>query len=367
MFCFTAIVKETDPALMRRCLLSVRPVCSCWCISDTGSAPEVLAVVQEVLGDLPGVLRKDRWVDFATNRNIALREAQKIALANGTDYVLTIDADEEIVLPEGLDASGLKLDGYNAWFRLEAHDNTWQRKLLMRADKPWAFAGVMDEQPYCPGATVGLVQDLRVLSHHDSLRNQQSAAKKYLADAAVLKRHLRTNKTDSRAWFYYARRLAAGGKLWQAIDAYRVRLTLGDGDNPEELFHSLYQIGALKEMLGYHWHDVIRAYQDAVNERPHRAEPLWAIAVLYGNAKEHPLAEIFARRASALQIPLDGLFVQRSIYEWRAADALAAALAEQGKFDEARMVLERLQKRPELPDAERPRVAQNIDMIKAAA
>lgn len=365
--CFTAIVRN-EAAVIERCLNSVRPFISCWAIADTGSTDATRAVISSTLAGIPGVLRLDKWQDFATNRNLALRAARRQARHFGARYIITLDADEELV-PEGelaqADFDQLTEDSYNAVFTRPDECTHWQRKLLMRSDQPWEYQGVVHEQPLCPGKKTGLVTGLHVVSHRDGNRAKDGERKKYLRDAKLLKQAVRVNPQDARSQFYLARTLASAGKLWPALEAYRKRIAMGPCANSEELFHSWYQVAAIREMLGFHWQDIAAAYLEAANDRPWRAEPWWALAVLYHQAGMLGVAELYARRAAALPYPnQDGLFVQKTVYEWRAADELACILSKVGRLEEARRVLERLSQRPQLPAEERERVAANIQAIK---
>jgi tetratricopeptide (TPR) repeat protein len=201
-----------------------------------------------------------------------------------------------------------------------------------------------------------------VLSHHDSARNRDP--KKFLRDARVLRREIRKNPKNTRDWFYYAQCLASAGKIDGAIEAYRQRVRLGDGPNPEEVFFSLYQVAALRGWRGESWMDVARAYLEAFQVRPTRAEPLWALASLHREHRELNLAELYARKACSLPKP-DGdlLFVDNSVYDWRAADVLAGVLAEMGRLAESRGILERMLQQPSLIGDERGRVRTNLDIV----
>src|SRR5437868_3646767 len=84
--CLSMIVKN-EAHVIARCLRSVRPFISCFSISDTGSTDNTMEIIREEMKGIPGVLTSDPWVDFSTNRNIAMKGVQG-------DYIFTIDADE---------------------------------------------------------------------------------------------------------------------------------------------------------------------------------------------------------------------------------------------------------------------------------
>lgn len=96
--CLTMIVKN-EATIVERALRSVKPLVDCWSISDTGSTDGTQDIVRRVMGDLPGVLTEDAWVDFATNRNIALRNSLPFG-----EMAFTIDADDTIEFPASTSA-----------------------------------------------------------------------------------------------------------------------------------------------------------------------------------------------------------------------------------------------------------------------
>ena len=93
--CLNMIVKN-EAGVIRRCLDSVRPFIHHWVIVDTGSTDGTQKLIREYLADVPGELHERPWKNFGHNRSEAL------ALARGkSDYILVIDADEELVASPG--------------------------------------------------------------------------------------------------------------------------------------------------------------------------------------------------------------------------------------------------------------------------
>jgi glycosyltransferase involved in cell wall biosynthesis len=62
-------------------------------ISDTGSTDNTIEIINNFFkeNNIPGEIYSDKWIDFGTNRSIALKEAYKKA-----DYILIFDADDSI-------------------------------------------------------------------------------------------------------------------------------------------------------------------------------------------------------------------------------------------------------------------------------
>ena len=104
--CLSMIVKN-EAHVIERCLRSVFPFVDAWVICDTGSTDGTQEIVRQVMAGKPGLLVERPWVNFAHNRNEALRLAQERG-----EYVFFIDADETLMLERVIDTSVLKGDAY---------------------------------------------------------------------------------------------------------------------------------------------------------------------------------------------------------------------------------------------------------------
>jgi len=72
------------------------------------------------------------------------------------------------------------------------------------------------------------------------------------------------------------------------------------------------------------------------------------------------------RAAVAIARPPDTLFVDESVYAWRALDELAIATYYVGKRAESRALNERILSEGHLPASERPRILRNLEYSKDA-
>src|ERR1044072_2443758 len=104
--CLNMIVKNEAPVI-GRCLASVRSLIDRWVIVDTGSRDGTQALIGEALAGIPGELHERPWRDFGHNRTEALRLAER-----ADDYLLFIDADEMLRVPEGFSWPQLVDDAY---------------------------------------------------------------------------------------------------------------------------------------------------------------------------------------------------------------------------------------------------------------
>ncbi|HLX27868.1 MAG TPA: glycosyltransferase [Casimicrobiaceae bacterium] len=347
--CLNMIVKN-EAHVIRRCLDSVRPFVSHWVIVDTGSTDDTQDVIRSHMHGISGVLHRRPWRNFGENRSEA------IALARGkAAYVLVMDADHEFRAPPGFAFPALDADGYYIRHRYAGVE--YGLAVLLSDRIAWRYEGVLHEYVTAevPHRFVPL-DGPWVDVHHEGARSRDP--KTYLKDAAVLEAALAKDPRNARYAFYYAQSLKDAGLLDKALAAFRHRATLRGFD--EETWHARYQAAQLVERLDMSAADIQRAYLEAFNARPTRAEPLVQLARWHRVREEWALAFLFARTAASIPRPSDHLFVEDAVYEWRADDELAIAAWYAGARDEGRRAAERLIARKRYPPSERERIERNL-------
>lgn len=350
--CLVMIVRD-EAHVIERCLDSLRPLITRWCIVDTGSTDETPALIDTALAGLPGKLHRRPWVDFGHNRS------ESLALAAGQgDFLLLIDADETLTIAD--DFRWPDDPRVQAWLirqRISAAEFEYDLPKLLRADHPWHFEGVVHEyltsqQPFRRELLPGLMQ----IGHYDSARNR--SGKKFKQDIELLERALADEPGHARSQFYLAQSLRDAGRIPDAIAAYRQRVELGGWD--EEVFYSLWQIARLLEITGAAIPAVTEAYLAAWQFRPTRIEPLVDLARVNRQLGRSHIARLFAERAATTPRPDDILFVDASTYRWRAIDELAMALHATGERERAEAKWQGMLDAGTLPSSETGRICDNI-------
>lgn len=376
----TMIVKD-EARVIARCLASVKPYITSWAIVDTGSQDGTQEIIRRELAGIPGELAELPWKGFAGSRNDALDLARK----TGAVYAITLDADEELAWPEkAVMAPKLVDDLYGIRFKhAGGGEMTWQRAFLFKLSLPWRWVGDIHEQLDCkpvePVKT--LITGAHVISHNDGGRSRPrrhsifdhlpegtkiaTPTRKFYKDAQVLEGLAEANPNEPRHVFYLAQSYVLANEIDKALETFKRRIDMGCGGWwDEEVYFSLFQSAGLMEARGDDWREVAKMHQAAYEARPTRAEPLWALAVMHNDRGMPVMAELYARAAAALPRPNDSLLVIESVYQYRAKDELAGALGRLGRYDEALAVLEELVKLPKLPDPERLRAEENIQVIR---
>src|SRR5262245_3648598 len=347
------MIVKNEAAVIRRCLDSVKPFIQHWVIVDTGSTDGTQAIIREHFAGVPGELFERPWKNFGHNRSEAL-----VFTRGKSDYILVIDADEEIVASPGfVMPSGA--DAYMVRYGFAGSPVTWHRATFVKASLPWRYEGVLHEYLEC-GRELDRqkLEGLRIVSHTDGARNQDPV-EKYTRDAAILEQGLKDEPNNLRYLFYLAQSYRDAQKLDKAIENYERRASLGGW--VEEVYYSLFQVAVLKQRAKGDPNSIVTAYLKAYQHRPTRAEPLVELAAYHRGTKEWALAELFARAALTLPLPPDVLFVDTAAYAWRALDELAIATYYLAKYEESAALNRRLLSEGKLPPEHRTRIEQNLE------
>ena len=322
--CLAMIVKN-EKEVIARCLRSVRPLLKHWIIVDTGSTDGTQDLIRKEMEGIPGTLYERPWVDFATNRNMA------IALSRGkATHTLMIDADDELVLDPGFVMPHLTFDSFNIRV-LHGELEHW-RPHVFRSTMPFNYGGVLHEwMNIPPNSSSARMQGVTMQIRGGGARSQNP--EKFLHDAEVLKRALEKEPSHTRYALYLAqsyrdhyRMTAKPEFLEKALEAYEHRASM-TGGFVEEVYQSLFEVARCHDILEHNASVVQNAYLAAYEFRPQRAEPLFYLARwLRTHDSQYSLAAIYARHAAAMPKPAgEFLWVEREIYDWWALDEFAIA------------------------------------------
>lgn len=357
--CLNMIVKN-ESKVIRRCLETVKPYIHTWVIVDTGSTDGTQDVIKSYLRTVPGELYERPWVDFGHNRTEALKLARGKA-----DYILIIDADEIMIPEDGFRMPGLTDEAYQIQHLAGRSGTSFWLTQLVRGDLPFRYDGVLHEAIACdvPYRTSRLL-GISTQGFFDGARNADPIAK-YRNDAAVLEAALQGEPDNRRYVFYLAQSYRDAKMLGEAIDTYEKRAKMGGWE--EEVYHSWYQSGVLRERLGQTLGPVIDAYLKAFQARPQRAEPLCELARHLRLQGQHHAARLFADQARKLPRPDDILFLDEAVYAWRAQDEYAVCSYYAGYPGEALDIARRLLATADLPPADRVRIEENCRFYVGSA
>lgn len=379
------IVKD-EKDVIERCLASVKPLLSRWCIVDTGSTDGTQDIIRKFMADVPGQLHERPWKEFDGSRTEALDLAR--VECNEEGWLLQIDADEILEL-DGQLALDDGYDCYNGWFTRCDGCARWARPLLMRANKPWFYEMPRHEglysrthAPTCPSP----VPNIQIISTWDGARAKDKD--RFLRDAQVLEAWLPHHPGHYRCQYYIAQSYHCAatttdppdrGLLQKAVLHFLKRAEMPN-DHPQETFSARYKAAECMAQLNYPWEKVLNTYLQCYAQRPSRAEALYNIGVYYRkhgdavraegrpSAGQYAIAEVFLRKA-ALIGPSDDTTpdVDHSVNDWRAKEELANCLTYLNGHAEARDLYRHVLRVPGIDPDRRALIQGNLDMCLRVA
>ncbi len=350
--CLNMIVKDETPVIVR-CLESIKSMIDYWVIVDTGSTDGTQKLIKECLKDIPGELHERPWVNFCHNRNEAL------AFAKGkADYILIIDADEELVFLEKFKRPHLDKDFY--YIETNLSGTKYKRVQLINSKIEWKWSGVVHEVIDAPGeksceCLTGVINIARPEG------NRSKDPLKYQKDAAVLELAIEKEPNNSRYVFYLAQSYRDAEELEKALKNYEKRIKMGGWD--EEIFWSLLQVAILKESLKKDYQEIIDSYMKAFEYRPSRVEPLYRLALYQRGLGNYSEAYQVASKGLVLQESNDALFVEKWIYDYGLLLEYSIAAYWTGRYLEALLASKIIKMNSSLPFNFRECVEKNLIWI----
>ena len=362
--CLNMIVKN-ESAIIRDTLENIiaHVPLDYYVISDTGSDDNTADIIKQFFDEkgIPGEIHHDEWVNFAHNRNCALQHAQ-----GKTDYVLIFDADDRFegnfVLPEELTSDRYYLRMANS----VTGANVYFRTLMFRNDGSFYWRGVLHEFVEQRKKTVveqKIFGDYYVISGRFGARSNNP--QKYFQDAQVLEKAFYSPKDEDlkdRYAFYTAQSYRDADMPEKAIEWYSKRANLGGWY--EEVYYSLLQIALLKIELNAPLNEVQNLLLSAYEYHPQRAESLYHLARQLRLHDKIKLAYIYANAAVSIPLTKDILFVNHSVYEWKAKEELAISANSVGNYQLCHDLCVELLFNPTVPESNRKLLLDNLMFAK---
>jgi tetratricopeptide (TPR) repeat protein len=323
------IVKD-EVHRIRATLESVRDHIDCWTILDTGSTDGTQEIVREVLGGVPGSLHEEPFADFSTSRNRALDlhgAASEFVLFLDGDDVLRGGGELRAFLEQHRRLEDMFHEAYLVNIRRPhlGQDLSYHLPVVLRVSGGWRYRYPVHECSGRPGG-VGADQLQRIpavsIRQERPPESQEASRARWKRDLKLLQACINADpeNQDPRVVFYLAQTYECLGRWEAAASCYAERIAAqGPACWPEETYTAMIGRARSLDALGY-WSEAQEQYLQAHALDPHRAEPLFKIAWYYYEKDRPELTYLFARRAMELPEPVRTLYVERDVYEWRAAE-----------------------------------------------
>lgn len=304
---------------------SILPFVDCATILDTGSTDGTQEVVRTRLARCGEgfMLHEEPFVNFGATRNRALE-----LHGQATVFTFMPDADDALLNGEQLRVFlNTQLDRDDPAYMITIRrpgsrgDLQYLLPLVLRASARWRYHGRVHEYVGAPAGSDMYARQLvpdAIVQQDMSEQSLANSRARWERDRGLLEQDTLEQPSEPRWWFYLAQTYECLGERTSAIRTYLTRIALGG--MREEVYESKFRIAKLFEALDRPWADVQQAYLDAHAYDPRHAEPLDAIARYWQSKDNLPLMHLFARRAAEIPTPKDAiLFVDRDVYDWRAA------------------------------------------------
>ena len=312
-------------------------------VLDTGSTDRTVEVTQQLFAKHAierAYIAQESFIDFATSRNRALELAQeKFPYAA---FMLMIDAEWYINDARALvDFCQLCLQHGDIYpsYLIRIGDGAFDNYVcrLIRCNRGVRFAGVVHEAII--QQTAIKVPKSIFFKYAPATIGVEASYTRLVRDRDLLYCAYQKNPSDSRTLFYLARTCEALDDLESAYIFYKERIATGGGD--EEDFIAYYRLAeTIKKLMlkksykQYHWMEALGYYEEAYHMRPHRAEPLIALADYYLTIGQVEAAYVYACRAVALEYPVnDFLFVACYVYTYYRYELLARCAGYINEFE----------------------------------
>ncbi|GFG81740.1 hypothetical protein MPRG_50160 [Mycobacterium paragordonae] len=355
------MVLENDRHHLRDVLDRVAPLISSWVIVDSGSTDGTQDFVRTSMASagIPGQLYERARANLPSGRNQGLNLAQ-----DHGDYIWILDAGDTLVGTP--DLTRLGADIY--WLRhLDTNGNTCWRARLFRDGLRVDYDSAISEYA-ADDAEAVIGTRVEGQYHIESPRQTVGSGDpqvKLACDRDLLLAEVERNPEDARWVFRIAENCYARGDFVDARSWYArlAEMLAGKVGWEEQAYAAMWRVAESMAQLDESRPAVQDAYLRAWEFRPTRAEPLHEVARRCREEQRWELGYLFAEAAAEIPYPeSDRLFVRPDVYAWRALDEQAVCASWIGKQAETFTLCRRLLARPDLPETDRQRIAENRDL-----
>ena len=307
--CLAMIIKNEGP-ILPRLFESVSGFVSEYCVVDTGSTDDTIEVLESM--NMPGVVLKEPFVDFATTRNYMIDACRRVMTS--CDYLVLLDAD--MVLRVSPDWNWANLDRRDVYNLVQISGVEYENVRMIRRDaSDIQVVGATHEYYDVPAQyTRGTLP--KKLIYIEDVGDGKAKGDKFERDERLLRRELEKDPDNIRTVFYLANTLKDQGKYAEAIPYYERRATMGGWFKEADYSHFMLSSCYLATMEL----DNARKYGEiaAFGGMAKRAEPLYFLAFHLRKHGQYKTAWHYATLAAKIPKPdvSTALFVQYTIYDF---------------------------------------------------
>jgi glycosyltransferase involved in cell wall biosynthesis len=348
---------KNESHVIERMLNSVKTITDLIVVNDTGSTDGTQELIKKfgLENNIPTYVFERPFDDFEKSRNFAMQKLRDVVKDLEWDSNKThgywIDCDENLVVENNFNKDQFVNDLY--MMNVYIGQMKYTRNTFFKVSKPFRWYGPVHEFIVCDekNITSGLAENLLVNVQMDGASWQGKTSEKYLDHAHRLETYISNDRSDARWIFYTAQSYHDSAsiadnkdeneeRLRRSLRYYRERTERADG-YPEEVYYSHFRIGTIMRNLEEPWNLTLQECLKAYAVDPSRGESIKTIIDYYLQIGEWSLAYLYSKFAIETfhgknPYPKRLLFVDEALYNWKFAEAHAAACFYCGRKEEAK-------------------------------
>ena len=285
--CLNMIVKN-ESKIITRLFDSVFQIINCYCICDTGSTDNTVALIEEYFKNkgIPGKVVHEPFKNFCHNRNFALKSCVGMS-----DFILLLDADMVLEVKNFDKSFLLTADSFHI---LQGNDSFYYQNLrIVKNNGLYKYCGVTHEYIDIPNKSTIQGFEKNKLFIRD-IGDGGAKQNKFERDISLLLDGIKDEPNNVRYYFYLANSYHDLGRFGEAINIYNKRIELGGWK--EEVWYSYYRIGLCYKKMNK-INDAIKYWLDGFEYYPERLEGLHEIIMHYRIVSKQKLANLFYQQA----------------------------------------------------------------------
>lgn len=240
---YAGIIVKNEERDLPLCLKSIESVVDGVVVVDTGSTDATLEVAHKTIQqpiylqtytDASRQDEKGDWKiwDFGKARNVFVKEIED----RGADWVLWMDADDELLTPDQL-RRAFYWDQYDVFgIQIESGGSRWTHHRTWKTGRGIHFQGRCHEYPTYGGHASLVLTDTVVRHQTEPGAGETSNAR----NMRILLEEF-AEAPSPRTAFYLANTYKDGGRHAEAVPWYEKRIAFGPGYRDEWLFAYLYK------------------------------------------------------------------------------------------------------------------------------
>ena len=297
--CLVAIVKNSGD-ILRESLQSFLPFIHSYCISYTGSTDDTMDMIRTECSSKPGYLFSEPFIDFSTNRNRVLMEAEE---RFPSDYYIMID--DSFILQNGKELLPFLEKNKHPYFCFVIKNNECEYLSGRVTTKSMRYQYRIHEVIKTNVIPI-TIQHCFLLEKSDPKQAIRSKHR-FESDLILLKEEMKDH-LDPSFIFYYAKTLFHLDRLSEAKTYFENRIFLGD--SPYEMYSSFMYLAMIESdpLLKY------EKYLSISESFPNEAEPFFYMGICLHEMKQYKNAIFHLEKGVRCPMGMFSKYIINEVY-----------------------------------------------------